>query len=131
MRRRIQHLVSELHRKVAVWLCLHFETLYLPTFETSQMVSKLRSKTARAMLTWAHYRFKLTLRDIAAVYQSRVIDVNEAYTSKTCSACGHIQQIGSRATWTCAACGASHDRDMNASRGIFVKCHDSLGDTPT
>ncbi|CDM94707.1 hypothetical protein SPLC1_S204760 [Arthrospira platensis C1] len=22
----------------------------------------IRSKTARAMLTWAHYRFKLTLR---------------------------------------------------------------------
>ncbi|CDM93486.1 transposase (fragment) [Limnospira indica PCC 8005] len=38
----------------------------MPTFETSNMVAKvkrlIRSKTARAMLTWAHYRFKLTLR---------------------------------------------------------------------
>ncbi|CDM95785.1 transposase (fragment) [Limnospira indica PCC 8005] len=38
----------------------------MPPFETSNMASQvkrlIRSKTARAMLTWAHYRFKLTLR---------------------------------------------------------------------
>ena len=131
MRLRIQHLVNELHTKVAVWLCQHFETIYLPTFETSQMVTKLRSKTARAMLTWAHYRFKTTLKHLAEVYQSRIVDVNEAYTSKTCSVCGHVQEIGSREQWVCASCQTAHDRDNNASRGIFLKCHDSLEDTPT
>ena len=130
LRRRIQHLVSELHKKVAVWLCKRFETIYLPTFETREMVTKLRSKTARAMLTWAHYRFKLTLRDMAGVYGSRVIDVNEAYTSKTCSMCGHIQQIGSREYWVCSQCGTEHDRDLNGARGIYLKfC--ALGDTPS
>lgn len=129
LRRRIQNLVSELHKKVAAWLCKHFETIYLPTFETQEMVTKLRSKTARAMLTWAHYRFKLTLRDMAGVYGSRVIDVNEAYTSKTCSVCGHIQQIGSREYWLCSQCGTEHDRDQNGARGIFLKSL-ALGDTP-
>ena len=131
IRRRIQRLVNELHTKVAVWLCQHFETIYLPTFETSQMVTKLRSKTARAMLTWAHYRFKNTLNHLAVVSQSRVVDVNEAYTSKTCSVCGHVQEIGSRENWVCASCQTAHDRDYNASRGIFIKSCDSLGDTPT
>jgi putative transposase len=131
IRLRIQYLVNELHTKVAVWLCKHFETIYLPTFETSQMVTKLRSKTARAMLTWAHYRFKMTLKHLAVVYQSRVVDVNEAYTSKTCSVCGHVQEIGSREYWTCKQCGTSHQGDENASRGIFLKSWDSLGDTPS
>lgn len=27
-------------------------------FETSKMITKLKNKTARSMLTWAHYRFK-------------------------------------------------------------------------
>ena len=130
LRRRIQNLVSELHKKVAAWLCKHFETIYLPTFETREMVTKLRSKTARAMLTWAHYRFKLTLRDMAGVYGSRVIDVNEAYTSKTCSVCGHIQQIGSREYWSCSQCGTEHDRDLNGARGIYLKSH-ALGDAPS
>jgi putative transposase len=131
IRLRIQRLVNELHTKVAVWLCKHFETIYLPTFETSQMVTTLRSKTARAMLTWAHYRFKTTLNHLAIVYQSRVVDVNEAYISKTCAVCGHVQEIGSREYWTCQQCGTSHQRDENASRGIFIESCDSLEDTPS
>ena len=85
---------------------------------------------ARAMLTWAHYRFKLTVRDMAEVYHSRVVDVNEAYTSKTCSVCGQIQQIGSREHWSCSQCGTEHDRDINGARGIYLKSH-ALGDTPS
>lgn len=131
IRCKIKNLINELHTKTAVWLCQHFETIYLPTFETSQMVTKLRSKTARAMLTWAHYRFKQTLKAISDVYHSLVIDVNESYTSKTCSVCGHIQNIGSREYWTCHQCDTFHNRDHNASRGIYIKCHDSLGDTPS
>jgi transposase len=38
--------------------------IFLPTVETSDMVvkqeRKIKSKTARSMLTWAHYRFKMT-----------------------------------------------------------------------
>jgi hypothetical protein len=43
---------------------------------------KIRSKTARAMLTWAHYRFKLTLRHQAEITGATVVDVTEEYTSK-------------------------------------------------
>ena len=35
------------------------------------------------MLTFAHYRFKLFLKHIAFEYGKTVIDVSEAYTSKT------------------------------------------------
>jgi putative transposase len=41
-------------------------------------------------------------------------------TSQTCSACGH--QDGSKPlhlrTWTCPACGAVHDRDINAAINV-------------
>ena len=128
LRKRIQALISEIHRKVAKWLCQHFKCILLPTFETSQMVTKLRSKTARSMLTWAHYRFKQTLKCKAEEYQAVVLDVCEAYTSKTCSVCGHIQNIGSREEWNCRECGTRHDRDLNGARGIFLR---ALGDTPS
>lgn len=41
-------------------------------------------------------------------------------SSRTCSACGAIKadlSLRDR-TWTCAACGASHDRDQNAASNI-------------
>jgi putative transposase len=43
-------------------------------------------------------------------------------TSQTCSACGANdgpKPLGVRA-WTCAACGAVHDRDINAARNILA-----------
>lgn len=41
-------------------------------------------------------------------------------SSKTCSACGHIKQdlILAHREWTCAACGSTHDRDLNAAKNI-------------
>jgi putative transposase len=36
-------------------------------------------------------------------------------SSKTCHACGHVQDIGWSEHWTCEACSASHQRDDNAS----------------
>jgi putative transposase len=44
-----------------------------------------------------------------------------APTSKTCSECGHVLEelkLSVRA-WTCPACGAEHDRDLNAARNIL------------
>jgi putative transposase len=43
-------------------------------------------------------------------------------TSQTCSACGANDgpKPLSVRTWTCAACGAVHDRDINAARNILA-----------
>ncbi|MFO7092652.1 transposase, partial [Arthrospira platensis PCC 7345] len=41
----------------------------------SQVKRLIRSKTARAMLTWAHYRFKLTLRHQGEITGTTVVDV--------------------------------------------------------
>jgi len=43
-------------------------------------------------------------------------------SSQTCSACGMNDgpKPLSVRTWTCAACGAAHDRDVNAARNILA-----------
>lgn len=50
-------------------------------------------------------------------------EVNEAYTTQTCSACGCIcgpkgREGLSVRRWTCSGCGAEHDRDQNAAQNI-------------
>ncbi len=94
--------------------------ILLPTFETQEMVCKLNSKTARAMMTWAHFRFKQHLKAKAEEYSAIVLDANEAYTSKTCSYCGNIQHIGSKKRMRCS-CGVDVDRDHQGARGIFLR----------
>lgn len=52
-------------------------------------------------------------------------EVNEAYTTQTCSCCGSIPASSPKGRaglrmrhWTCSDCGAEHDRDVNAARNI-------------
>ncbi|MEL7339712.1 MAG: transposase [Bacteroidota bacterium] len=125
MRWRIRDLIDDLHRKVAFFLVTRFDVIILPTYETSQMVSKLRSKTARAMLTWSFYRFKQHLKAKAEEYSAMVLDVCEAYTSKTCSYCGKVHNIGSKKRMRCS-CGVDEDRDMNGARGIALRSLSAL-----
>ena len=66
MRQRIINLVDELHWQTARWLTSTYQIILLPTFETQDMTvragRKIRSKTARMMLTFRHYEFKQRLR---------------------------------------------------------------------
>ena len=54
---------------------------------------------------------------------SRVIRCSEAYTSKQCGACGELNdRLGSSKVFSCAACGATADRDVHAARNILLRC---------
>ena len=117
---RISDLIDDLHKKTACFLVTRFDTILLPTFETSEMVVKLHSKTAKNMLTFAHYRFKQFLKCKAEEYSCKIIDVSEDYTSRTCSYCGILHNKNSKKRMICS-CGANVDRDLNGARGILLK----------
>lgn len=121
IRWRVRDLIDEIHNKLALTLCRMFDVIYIPTFETQDMVSKLKHKTSRAMLGWAHYSFKMKLKTKAEEYSCKVIDCTEEYTSKTCGNCGNINSIGGKEVWTCKHCGNVHDRDINGARNILLK----------
>jgi putative transposase len=83
---------------------------------------KIKSKTARAMLTWAHYRFKMTLKHQAEITGTTVLNVTEEFTSKTCTRCGHVQtRLGGSKVFHCPSCGLTLSRDWNGAFGIFLK----------
>ena len=52
-------------------------------------------------------------------------------SSKTCSACGHrLDALPlSVRSWDCPACGAHHDRDVNAARNILTEGKRILSNT--
>ena len=125
IRVKIRNLVDELHKKVAHFLVTHYDIILLPTFESQEMCKRgkrrLRKKSVRQMLTLSHYRFKQRLKQKALEYGVQVIDVCEAYTSKTVSWTGEvIEKLGGAKVIT-ASDGARMDRDLNGARGIFVK----------
>ena len=86
LKKRLRNKVDEVHKQLCKFIVTNFDLILLPTFETSQMVSryerKIATKTARQMLNWGHYRFKQRLLCKAQQCGSKVAIVNEAYTSK-------------------------------------------------
>jgi IS605 OrfB family transposase len=73
--------------------------------------------------TQLHYKGQQAGRSIQVV--------NESYTSRTCSGCGclsgptGLDMLDVR-HWTCADCGESHDRDVNAARNILRRAEASV-----
>lgn len=55
-------------------------------------------------------------------YGSRLVIADRWYpSSKTCNACGHVQEIGWSRHWTCTGCGISHQRDDNAAINLALR----------
>lgn len=106
--------------------------ILLLEFNTSQMIKKvgrrdkkrpISSKTARAMSTWSHYKFKQRLLFKSQEFPwCQVIIVTEEYTSKTCTRCGHDhKRLGDSKVFKCPTCGLEIDRDINGARNILLK----------
>jgi len=76
------------------------------------------AKLSRAIADVGFYEFRRQLQYKAPCYGTDIVLADRWYpSSKLCSRCGvrHGElTLGERA-WTCAGCGAHHDRDVNAA----------------
>ncbi|BAZ14332.1 transposase [Calothrix sp. NIES-4071] len=134
-RTRIQNLIKDLHNKAVSLLVNSYKVIFLPTFDSSQMVCKINgkgkkrkinSKSARQMLTLSHYKFEQHLKQAAQRKGVIVVLCNESYTSKSCGSCGHIYEVGSSKTHSCPNCGTKTSRDVNGARNIMLRSLVSL-----
>ena len=128
MAQKIKNLVREFHIKTALFLCRNYEVILLPEFETQRMSRKLhrkiRNKTVRQILTWAHFTFRQRLLQKAELFGTKVILCDEHYTSKTCGHCGRIKHdLGGAKTFICknSKCRYVADRDKNAAKNILLR----------
>jgi hypothetical protein len=112
-------------------LATSYDLILLPKFETSHMVLRkdrvIGSRTARQMVTWAHYRFQQRLLFKCRQHNCRIAIVDESYTSKTCSACGALDyKLGGKKVYRCSSCKMVMDRDINGAKNIFLKNFEAL-----
>jgi putative transposase len=132
---KIRHLVDDVHCRVVKFLVSRYSVILLPKFETSKMLlrrwnRRISSKAARAMATWSHFRFRQRLLNKVREYPwCRVVIVNEAYTSKTCGACGHIHwELRGQKEFRCPKCSLHCDRDLHAARNILLRFLSAVDD---
>ncbi len=98
---------------------------------SSQKLVKTRMAKSVLDAGWSTLK---TLLEYKSAHAGIVFEeVNEAYTTQTCSCCGSIPdsspkgraRLGIR-EWTCSECGTTHDRDVNAAMNILALGHERL-----
>jgi len=89
--------------------------------------SKLaKTRMAKSVSDAGWYAFKAMLRYKTARRRGTFLEVSERFTTQACSRCGCISDSSPKGIgalgirrWDCSACGASHDRDVNAAQNIL------------
>ena len=104
----------------------NYGTIIVGNVSPSKLV---KTKIAKSVLD-AGWGMLKTMLEYKCAHAGIVFkEVDEAYTTRTCSACGSL--TGPKGVnglrireWTCCECGVAHDRDINAARNILALGHE-------
>ena len=125
--KRTVRIVDDIHRKLIAMIVNQFAVILIPNFNVSGMIRRgdhrvIGKKSVANLLRWAHYRFRTRLINAAKYTACSVIVVNEAYTSKTCTRCGELNEsLGGNRKFHCKSCGIKLPRDANGARNILIR----------
>jgi len=113
---RIARVRADFMHKLTTRLCRENQTVVIEDLNVRGMLANAR--LARAISDVGFYEFRRQLQYKAKRYSTQIVLADRWYpSSKLCSECGdRYAALGlCERTWTCAACGAHHDRDVNAA----------------
>ena len=132
---KIRNRVKECVSKVTKYLVDNYQYIHASTFEVAQMVvrptyetedgsirrgrGRLHPQTRRDLLMWRHGPFKAALQAKMELYDNSIF--GESYTTKTCSRCGLLNDVGGSKACKCTRCDYQVHRDVNGARNHSLK----------
>lgn len=96
---------------------------------SSSKLKKTRMAKSVSDAGWSTFRTMLSYKSIRN--GGKYAEVNEAYSTQTCTDCNTISGPRGRdglriREWVCTGCGSVHDRDHNAAKFILRRGHATL-----
>ena len=106
-----------------------FDTICVEDLSVNRMVHNHCLAKSISDMAWGQFFNYLSFK--AENAGRKLVKVNPAYTSQTCSGCGHrVPKDLSIRIHNCPCCGLSIDRDLNASLNILALGLQNLGKIP-
>lgn len=123
---KIKYLINDLHWKSINYLTSNYDNIIIGNLSTKDAIkgNRLHDMTKRCLLNMSLFKFKLRLKYKCSVKNKNYKEVDESYTSKTCSKCGIInEELKSNKVFKCVneRCKFETDRDINGARNIYLK----------
>jgi putative transposase len=110
---------ADFHHKTALHLVQRHDTIYHDDLQMANMLKNHHLAKSITDAGWAAFLSILAYK--AACAGRRVVAVDPAFTSQTCSGCGLVVQKGLSIRWhACPECGTSLHRDHNAALNILA-----------
>jgi putative transposase len=109
--------------KTTSMLAESFRQVFVGDVSSSSLV---KTNLAKSILDagWSMFRYALQYK--VSRHGGQYLEVDEKFTSQTCSSCGILPASRPRGiagleirSWECSECGEHHDRDVNAAKNIL------------
>lgn len=122
--RRLRNKTDDFHWKTIKFLTSNFKNILIGDVSSKSIISRkingMSRMSKRILSLYSLYLFKQRLKYKAEINGSTLFNVNEYYTSKTCSNCGHIKtDLGKAKLYSCNQCNFTIHRDLNGARNIL------------
>jgi putative transposase len=119
---RKSNLIDELHWKTINHIIKNNDFIFYGNIKSHNIVKKGKNCTLnRDINNLKFYKFKERLLFKALERGCKVHLVNEANTTKTCSFCGCVNDVGASKIFKCKQCNHVFGRDVNAGKNILMK----------
>jgi putative transposase len=123
---KIKNIRKDWIHKTTTEIVKLFDTIIVGQVITKQIQKKKPSGFNKNLYDASWFQLKTTLEYKARMLGGNYVEINEAYTTQTCSRCG--SRSGPKGTkglsqrgWKCSECGSFHDRDVNAAQNILLR----------
>ena len=118
----IRNLVTDMHRKIAKWLCYNYSHIYIPRLNFHTM-KNLNKKAKARLAAYRHCEFVDLLKNKSKQFENcHVLEVNEANSSIGCCGCGYQnKKLGKKRVFKCEKCNITLGRDINAPTNIMLR----------
>ena len=111
------------HHKLSSQLVKRYGQIFVGNVNAKKLA---RTKMVKSVNDAAWSMFRNMLRYKSIMNGVAYLEVNEQYTTQTCSSCGVISASSPKGIeglrireWTCDACDTTHNRDVNAAKNIL------------
>jgi transposase len=122
LEKRKKNLITELQWKSVHHLLHRNDVVFFGDIKSHDIVKGGSNRTLnRAMNNLKFYQFKQKLLFKATEKRKLVYLTKEHFTTKTCSACGALNDPGCSKTYHCEGCKRTTGRDTNAAKNILIK----------
>ncbi len=121
---------KDFNHKVSHSVVNSSRAIYVGDVSSTSLIEK--TNLAKSVYDVSWYQLKLFIKQKALAKGVFYTEVNEAYSTKTCSSCGARPESAPQGRaglsvreWVCSECGSVHDRDVNAAKNILRFGHES------